>query len=118
MYTWLRGLLVPPAPSSESQQHRSQNPSHTYAGNRLTVRNPTRSYSATASSLAAVTVRLAERQPASRRVISDRRSSACPMPVPRTGGVTQIWVMWPHPAATRLAREMPHNRPFTASSAT
>jgi hypothetical protein len=38
-------------------------------------------------------VRLAERQSASRGVIGDWRSSACPMPVPRTDGVTQICVM-------------------------
>jgi hypothetical protein len=34
MCIWLSGLFTQPRP---------QNPSHTYAGNRLTVRNPTRS---------------------------------------------------------------------------
>ena len=76
--------------------------------------NPTRSYNATASSFAAVTVRLAERQPISRNVVSDCRSSAWPIPVPRTDGETQICVMWPHSGATRLASEMPHSLPLHA----
>jgi hypothetical protein len=32
------GLLAPLADSSATQQHRSQNPSHPYGGNRFTVR--------------------------------------------------------------------------------
>jgi hypothetical protein len=38
MRTCLRDLFAPLANSSESQQRRPQNPSHTYAGNRFTVR--------------------------------------------------------------------------------
>ena len=81
------------------------------------VSNPTRSYSATASSFAAVTVRLADVHPISRNVVSDCRSSSCPIPVPRTDGLTQICVKWPVSGVTRLASEMPHNRPLTPSNA-
>src|SRR5258708_26304910 len=46
----------------------------------------------------------ADVQPASRSVVNDNRSSSCPMPVPRTWGLTQICVMCPTPdrKSTRL----------------
>jgi len=39
------------------------------------------------------------------------------MPVPRTEGDTQIWVMWPDSAETRLVRERPHKLPLAPSKA-
>src|SRR5260370_18648297 len=74
-------------------------------------------YRLTASSFAAVTVRLAETQPVSSNVFSDRHSSSCPIPDPRTAGETQICVICPQLGTTRLASDMPHNWPVVASNA-
>src|SRR5690349_9545213 len=94
-----------------------QKPSQTYAEKRRTVEKPTLSYRSTAPVLAAVTVRLPERQPWSRNVISDWRNNAWPTPLPFTEGDTQICVIWPHSGATMLASETPHKWPVDASKA-